>query len=505
VEWRDAYQVRAAFSLAHPEFYEPLSCRSLTPEYVGRLKELLPPSWTIVRDDLWLHARCPGAAAARNRPQGFKVHVSSAPNYASEVLDLVVPVFVDEGVEFKLAGDPSLLTYLNAKEQHRGSSGKFMTIYPRDDATFKSLIERLYHVTRDSAAEGPYILSDRRYRDSRLLFYRYGSFRPLSLLNSDGTRTDYLVSPGGDLEPDVRFPYFRLPPWVEDPFDVPPVTSQEIKGLLHDRFQVEGALGYSNSGGVYFGTDVLSDREVVIKEARPFTNCWSVGQKTWDARYLLEREFKVLQRLDGLGVAPAPVDLFQEWEHTFLVEEKLGGITLDVLRAQEDVSVAPYILRPGTIERFLPLFKQLALSLIEMLEAVHARGVLLGDVSPRNVLFDRDSMHTWFIDFESAAFLDDEPEELTYTSRWGTPGFMNPDRLARGRLLREDDYFGAAMTLYGVVIPANYFFTLNPAVEALFLDRLIDLGLPSGVRTVIDCLKRGEVREADRALREWQV
>lgn len=237
MEWRDAQEVQNAFSLAHPEFYEPLSYRPLTSEYLDRLRALLPAAWAISRDGLWLHAGCPGAPDARARPQGFKVHVSSVPGCALEALDLVAPVCVAEKVDFKIAADPSLLSYLNAKQQHRGSSGKFMTIYPPDDEAFKALMERLHQETRSSSACGPYILSDRRYKDSRLLFYRYGSFRPLSLLNSDGTRTDYLVSPDGDLEPDLRPPFSACLPGSPIPSTAGPSPRRRPRGCCTTDFR----------------------------------------------------------------------------------------------------------------------------------------------------------------------------------------------------------------------------------------------------------------------------
>ena len=123
------------FSLVHPEFYEAISYHPLSPEYVDRLKELLPDAWILQRNDVWVHARCPASKRATTAPviQGFKIHVSSAPMYALRVLDIVVPVCVEEDIDFKIAGDPSLLHVLNSKQQGRGYSGKFMTIYPPDE------------------------------------------------------------------------------------------------------------------------------------------------------------------------------------------------------------------------------------------------------------------------------------------------------------------------------------------------------------------------------------
>jgi hypothetical protein len=130
----DAHNI---FSLAHPDFYETLAHHRLSPEYVDRLKDLLPDAWILQRDDIWVHALCLTNKYATAAPviQGFKIHVSSTPKHALRVLSLVVPVCVQEGINFKIAGDPRLLHLLNSKLQGRGYSGKFMTIYPPDSVS----------------------------------------------------------------------------------------------------------------------------------------------------------------------------------------------------------------------------------------------------------------------------------------------------------------------------------------------------------------------------------
>ncbi|MFD7783584.1 hypothetical protein ACFV4Q_10900 [Streptomyces nojiriensis] len=90
-----------------------------------------------------------------------------------------------------------------------------------------------------------------------------------------------------------------------------------------------------------------------MKEARRLTNCWTSGDRTVDSVDLPRHEYGVLRRLAGLEFVPRPVDLFREWEHTFLVEERVDGIAFHDFRAQDDVILAPYIRREGRVERFL--------------------------------------------------------------------------------------------------------------------------------------------------------
>lgn len=56
------------------------------------------------------------------------------------------------------------------------TSGKFITIYPRDEDHFVKLVARFHEATKEF--KGPRVLSDRRYPRSSVLHYRYGTFRP---------------------------------------------------------------------------------------------------------------------------------------------------------------------------------------------------------------------------------------------------------------------------------------------------------------------------------------
>lgn len=487
-----------SFGIASSELYESLDRYEISREYADLLRSLVPPGWQLFRSDFWLHARPEPRPVART--QGFKLHLSCAPETARELLAIAVPVCVAAGVELKIAADPRLHALLVGKQHPRGQSGKFMTIYPSDDSTFRSLAQELDDRTSSVDFQGPFILSDRRYRDSKVVYYRYGGFHSPYELGIDGTRTPCLIAPDGRLVPDRRLPYYQLPSWVSEPFGDSPAVTSGGSEVLGERFLVEGALSFSNSGGVYHGRDLETGRPVVVKEARPFTNRWSIGARRWDATHLLRHEYRVLERLRGLCLAPEPLASFGEWEHEFLVEERLPGMRLSEFWATRELPLAPHVRNAEAMRRFLPAWVAVARQLVEKVSTAHALGVLLGDLSPRNVFIDPADLSVRLIDFESSVFMDDPPELMAYACMWGTPGFMSPARAHRSRLMPEDDFYALAMVLCESVVPVSDLVALDPGAPWRFLDRFVELGLPPVARSIVASLATGDVGDARRAL-----
>lgn len=233
---------------------------------------MVSSDWTFRRNGTWLGCNPPEKEDKPLPTQGWKIHVTSSVNNAKLMLKAVVPVLVKDETSFKFALDKQILNIMNGKGYGRQAAGKFITIYPHDDEHFKKLIEKVHQVTKDF--EGLYILSDRRYKDSKVVFYRYGGILPLSRLDITGRRVSKIVSPDGKEVEDVRQPYFHVPDWTRDPLeDIPKKTDKideesedtdETKVNLNTsevvapkeivlkdgRYIVKSALGYSNSGGV---------------------------------------------------------------------------------------------------------------------------------------------------------------------------------------------------------------------------------------------------------------
>lgn len=485
------------FTFVDRNFFEPLSRLPATREYEALLTELLPADWQLERWDIWLGARCDRLAMP---DQGFKIHVSALLENAETTLRRVVPELVRTGTLFKIAGDPMLHRFLNSKRCGRGSGGKFMTIYPRDDDTFRALVESLHQLTTDLT--GPYVLSDRRYGDSKVVHYRYGGFRTMRSLQPDGTTSTLILAPDGSQMPDERLPYFSLPEWVSDPFPDPEEDADESEPL-NGRYQVEEALAFSNVGGVYQARDLQTGENVVIKEARPGTDAWIARDFAVNGMQVLRREWEVLQRLQGLDFVPAAVELFEEWEHLFLVIGFVRGIPLARYRAQDDVLIITYMDDPERVRQFCHRFRNVAANLISAVEAVHARGIILGDVSPNNILVEPDTLEVGLIDFESACMGEGDAAE-DYSSVWFTQGFRRGGTAVQRTVLTPaDDFYGVGMAMYNLLYPVQSLFDFAPDAANLFLDSFMEAGLPVQVRQIIESLLEGRTETAKQVIASW--
>lgn len=416
------------FALLDREFWVPLEQKGSTPEFRAVVGQILPEvGWSSVTQGVWTYYEPAGWSGVK---QGWKLHVSATPANAETVLARVAAVVRDQPVAFKHAAGPAVLGLILSKNWPREGGGKFITLYPRDEAAFKQLGLLLARATE--GLDGPYILSDRRVPGSRIVFYRYGEHHADERVDPQGGRVRQIDGPEGEKAQDQRRGWFALPSWIEDPHGSSPVkvASEFVeKQKLNGRYEVVGVVRYSNLGGIYHARDVQRDRPVVVRERRPLVG-W-VGSHT-DAVGLLHKEARILRRMDGSGITPGYVDGFQLWEHHYLVMEAVEGMEL------RDYALSRYF-RPKRLtgpRHLFQTFRRVILELAGGVEEFHRRGIILRDLSSGNVLVRKDGT-LCFIDFEYAWEKDGEDDY----ARINTPGFASPEQKAGKSPTEADDWY----------------------------------------------------------------
>ena len=421
-----------AHTLAHDEYYAPLAdLADPGPRY---RPTRVPSDWQTSTRDVWTAWNHPDA---RRASQGWKIHVSARLDRAQEVLDTVAEVCFARNVPFKHLSAQRFFLVTHHKHAHRAQAGKFCAVYPPDDETARHLLETLTESLRDE--DGPYVLSDRRFGDSRTVHYRYGAFSARFRLLPDGSRQALVLDGSGHAVPDERQPYFVLPAGINDPFVAEEPEAHEGSILIRD-YEIVGALQPSNAGGTYKARDIRTGRLVFIKEARAHNGHLATGST---AQERLRHEYEVLRSVHAAapGVCPEPIEHFTEWEHDFLVTEFVEG---DPLRTW--VSRTSALVRAGrTAEQYAAYYdttRRLLCSLDAALDGLHALGLRFGDISPGNIIVTADG-EARLVDFESASPTDGPPDRL------GTPGFAPPAALSRTNPdpLLTDRYGVAAIAL----------------------------------------------------------
>ena len=476
------------YTFTDPNYYDTPDRFRGTDRYRDHLRSLLPEAWTLARFDTWLRAS--PTADPEMQEQGFKIHVSAKFGEAEQVLDRVVPVLVDAGMTFKIAASSDMHRFMSSKRYGRGGSGKFITIYPPADQ-FEDLIRDLAEATR--GLEGPYVLSDKRFGEKGIVFYRYGGFKLMQQLAPDGVHVATIRNGDGELIEDVRQPYFDLPDWVADPFPGTEVEPGEDDGLLNGRYAVEEALGFTNTGGVYRAVDQDTGDTVVIKEARPHTVAWMGWGMTVDAMTAIHREYDNLRRVTGVSGIPGALDFFHEWEHAFLVTEFFDGVPMTNFRASDQFIVMTFLDDRERVRGFCEQWLGLARRLLEILDTAHEKGLIIGDISPGNVLVNEDTLEIAVIDLEGAQPIDGDPDLASFSVQWFNPGFRHPERRQLEKLEPFDDWYGCGMLLYSLICPIQNLFECDKSHPIFrILDHFVEGGLPVEIRQTIAALLDGD-------------
>lgn len=366
--------------------------------------------------------------------QGWKIHVSSTVENAQRLLNTVAQYAWNHRISFKwIPTEPALLAR-NSKQADRGSSGKFITLYPRDENELREVLRTLDGLI--GGERGPYILSDLRW-NAGPLYVRYGAFLPMQTVDDDGDRVPAVLAPTGEYVPDLREARFAPPPWVE----LPDFLAEQLAALGSEDapvafpYDIERPMHYSNGGGVYLAKRHSDGTQVVLKEGRRGAGLTPDGRDAVDRLYIEER---ALRTLAGDSAVPDVLDSFDMDDHRFLVLEYIDGASLN----KQVVSRSPIVRALSKHEDYLDYREwglDMAAKLDEALARVHAAGITVGDVHPRNVLLT-DAGRVVLIDFEMSQPLEDAGANLL-----GAPGFSAPPGLSG---VAADRYSMACVKLF---------------------------------------------------------
>ncbi|MEV6957747.1 class III lanthionine synthetase LanKC [Streptomyces sp. NPDC051207] len=423
----------AVYCDADPHFYDAPH-RTVPRPGTGRARYAaaslpVPAGWQQNESGDWLALR---PVDADLPDQGWKIHISACLDNAESVVERVRRHCVADGTAFKFVPSRYLLHQRNAKYADRAGSGKFITVYPADEAHFERLVGELADLL--AGEPGPHILSDLRIGDGPV-HVRYGGFTRRNCYDENGELRPAVTGPDGVLVPDLRGPVFRVPDWVTPPaFLRPHLEARSAVTVADLPCTIESALHFSNGGGVYLARDRETGRQVVLKEARPHAGLAADGA---DAVTRLHRERRALELLSGLDCTPEVLGHLTVGEHHFLVLEYIDGKPLNTFFARRHPLIEA---DPG--EERLAEYTAWALDIHARVERavaeIHARGVVFNDLHLFNIMVREDGSVV-LLDFEAAHHVDEAGRQTV-----ANPGFVAP---ANRRGVAVDRYALACLRL----------------------------------------------------------
>lgn len=401
-------------------------------DFEGRVRRLLqqrPGSPHGLRgNETWLYLHHPELDLP---PHGWKLHVSTRAATFADLVDRLLPVLLEERCSFKLARSTTVLTRLNNGHTSPATVGKAVTVYPPQDRV-RELGLRLAELLDGWA--GPRVLSDRAVAADAPVYYRYGPFTPQ--WGADERARLITVIHGPDPQDEefgaLATMRYRQPSWAVDPFHQDAGSDPAAPEVVGGHFRLVEGVFESGRGNVYRAVDERDGSDVIVKQARALVD---ETEASGDARLRVRNERRVLEVLAGLDGVAGFVDHFRHGPDEFLVTADVGRCNLT-----QDVTLngryAP--VRSAAAAQGARPLELLAQRLARILLAVHERGVVMRDLTPRNIIAAGESVH--LIDFGLASYQD-------LHLPGGTPGYA-PARQRRGEEPSEfDDFFGLGMTL----------------------------------------------------------
>ncbi|MSU01267.1 lanthionine synthetase LanC family protein [Tissierella pigra] len=438
------------YSIENNKFYEDFSKKNINKEFIDILLHKIDCDWKIEKRGIY-HIIYQNLELPS---QGWKIHISATLENAEDILDIVASILIPKKIAFKVLLDIETLKVTSQKSFPRQSYGKFITIYPKNLNEFKQVIDLLYIRLRQF--EGPYILSDKRYKDCKVIYYRYGGFLSNYEYDNEGNSKPCIIDGYNRKIEDLRVPYFKLPPGINDVFTN---FENNSKSQLTERYKVIKAIRFTNAGGVYLGEDIKTKELVVIKEARPHTVLIGDGK---DAIYIRKEEVKRLKEFELTGYVPKVIDYFYDWEHFFTIVEYIDGEVLDEFVIRNNP-----IYRMGTgvqVQDYLKKIIKIFIKLSDFISILHKNKYIFGDFALDNFMITLD-LDIKAIDLEGCN------REGSLTQRAGTKGFFET---MRHQNLYESDIYSLGCLLFSCILKKNNMIDIKKDTFEVFLDSVLE-------------------------------
>jgi len=447
------------------------STRTATVAGVRTLVTRHAPNATVIEDGPWLRVgpeRLDDAIRS-----GWKLHLSAAPARYFDLLDAALPILERARVMYKCAATTDVVERLNDGDFGLTQVGKAVTVYPPDEAAGADVAGELAAAL--AGLPGPRVPTDSRFDPNAPVYYRFGPFDAAIIVDPMGRRRRVVALPdagqvidttdGGAWDPPASVFFPAQPP-------------HDHLAFLRDRYAVVGVLQVSARGGSFLAIPIAAEGRCVhvLKTGRAGAHADSHGR---DAVWALRHEHGVLGQLRGTTGVPEAGALLESEETAAIARPWIDGDTF------AELWTAPTARAQAGRRALADVVHRLA----AVLNDVHAAGIVVRDVSPGNVVVDKDAGAVHLLDFELAQpSTDDAPPY-----RRGTWGYYDPAKQrTQTPTLADDRYAVGALAFQAIVglapslFPDGWTAYPNPAVQTLAASRFSASAFDAELRQFLD-------------------
>lgn len=317
---------------------------------------------------------------------GWKIHLSPLLLDYFEVLKKVNAICKIRKINYKFIDAVEGYKLFTGKNIPSSQFGKIITIYPNNEQDFLTLLNEFY--TSFKSVKGMAVPSDHAFKDSSLIYYRYGGINPILKMNEENDLETLIFDGNGNLVKDKRHPYFSIPAGIENPIKVN--NKNVSRELLFEGCENGKDIRFKRiirrlaSGNIYLG--LVENSEVIIKEAK-FGALPRKNNFQGTAILLKKNEEQILKQKISCNM-PRFIDSFEIDRNYFLVESKILGENL------RKFSSKIAVVKPGKDKQQIKdinRIKQVFNNLENLVNEIHTNKYIIGDVSPDNFIVDKNN------------------------------------------------------------------------------------------------------------------
>jgi serine/threonine-protein kinase len=195
------------------------------------------------------------------------------------------------------------------------------------------------------------------------------------------------------------------------------------------RYVVESAIGRGSMGAVLLARDPAIDRRVAVKLIQTSVQLTPNEWEKYKERFY--REARAAGKLLHQGIV-AIFDVGHTVEGVpFIVMEYVEGRTLSALAEEKELP--------------LELALRIAIEALEALDYAHSQGVVHRDLKPANIMLSAEG-RAKIMDFGVAHVVGSQMTQADEIL--GSPHFMAPEQLGKGKVDQRTDVFAFGVVLY---------------------------------------------------------